>query len=119
MISNAGGILGVWVYPSKTAPRYLLATKINISLLAVVALLAAVRICMLRYLNRQKIERRDELLRGVENLSPDEQVKGPGRPSSRFQIYLVTGFFPLSRKVRAGSYVTPYKKDCQKCISLT
>lgn len=75
VVSNGGGMLGVWIYPTKDAPRYLPATSANISLLAVVLVLAVGQVALLKHLNKQKVERREELLCGFEHLPLDQQIK--------------------------------------------
>ncbi|KEF52265.1 uncharacterized protein A1O9_11505 [Exophiala aquamarina CBS 119918] len=78
MVSNSGGILGVWIYPTKNAPRYLPATSVNVALLAAVIVLAAAQVVLFKSLNKKKVENREELLRGIEHLPLDQQVKALG-----------------------------------------
>lgn len=88
MVGNSGGILGVWIYPSKNAPRYLPAMSANTAFLAVTVVLALVQVFYLRYLNRNKIEKRDGLLRGVGHLPLEEQIKmlGDHHPDFRYTL---------------------------------
>ena len=75
MVSNAGGMIGVWIYPTKNAPRYLPAFGANLGLLAMTFVLAGAQVALLKYLNRQKVEKREELLRPVEHHPLDQQIK--------------------------------------------
>jgi len=88
MVSNGGGIVGVWIYPTKYAPRYLFATKFNISLLAATVVLSIGQVFLLKHLNRQKAEKREELLRGLEHLSLDGQIQELGDHHPDFKYTL-------------------------------
>lgn len=88
VISNAGGMGGVWLYPSKDAPRYLFATNFQISFLATIVVLSVVQVFILRQLNRQKVSRRDDLLQGLEHLSLDEQMQELGDHHPDFKYTL-------------------------------
>lgn len=88
MVSNSGGILGVWIYPTKNAPRYLPATSANIALLATVIVLSAAQILLLRRLNKRKVDKREEILYGREHLSFEQQVKELGDHHPDFKYTL-------------------------------
>ncbi|KAK6382981.1 hypothetical protein LTS17_003651 [Exophiala oligosperma] len=88
MVSNSGGILGVWIYPTKDAPRYLPATSANIALLATVIVLSVAQIFLLKHLNKRKIDGREELLHGREHLSFERQMKELGDHHPDFKYTL-------------------------------
>jgi MFS family permease len=88
MVGNSGGILGVWIYPSKHAPRYLPATSANTAFLAATLALALGQVFYLTYLNRRKVDKRDDLLRGVEHLPLEEQIKKLGDHHPDFKYTL-------------------------------
>ena len=84
MVSNSGGILGVWLYASQNAPRYLFGTHFHLSFLAGTAVLAVGQVFLLNRLNGRKVAKRCELLRGVEHLSLEGQMKELGHRHSDF-----------------------------------
>ena len=88
VVSNAGGVAGVWIYPTKDAPRYLYASKFNISFLGLTLVLAGVQILLLRNLNSQKVQKREETLSGVEHLSLSEQMEVLGDRHPEFKYIL-------------------------------
>ena len=86
--SNSGGIVATWIYPSNTAPRYLFATKFNLSLVCIEMALVIVQLTLLRHLNKKKVENRDRLLAGIEHLSLDEQMEvlGDHHPDFKYTL---------------------------------
>ena len=86
--SNAAGMVAMWLYPSSTAPRYLLATKINVSFICLEMVLLVFQIALLKRLNRLKVENRAELLAGLENLSTHEQMEVLGDHHPDFKYVL-------------------------------
>ena len=73
--SNSGGIISTWIYPQTSAPRFLFGTRFNLSLICIEMALILVQIALLRHLNQRKIDKRDELLSGIEHLSLEEQME--------------------------------------------
>lgn len=86
--SNLGGMIATWLYPTSTAPRYLLATTVDISLLCVEMVLIVVQVVMLWRLNRKKIAKREQILCGVEHLSLDDQMEilGDHHPDYKYTL---------------------------------
>ena len=78
MVANSGGILGIWIYPTKDAPRYLPANSANTACLAITVVLSLVQVFYLKHLNKCKISKRDELLSGVEQVPSEDQIKRLG-----------------------------------------
>jgi MFS family permease len=88
MVSNSGGILGVWIYPTKDAPRYLPASSANLALLAGVIVLSTLQVVLLRYLNKRKIDNREDLLRDLEHLPLEQQIRELGDRHPDFKYTL-------------------------------
>ena len=86
--SNSGGIISTWIYPQKSAPRYLFGTRFNLSLICIEMALIVVQVALLRHLNQKKVDKRDELLSGLEHLSLDEQMEvlGDHHPDFRYTL---------------------------------
>lgn len=87
--TNSGGIVSTWCYPRKTAPRYLLAARFNISLVCVMIVLSATQIVLLRRENQKKQSGlRDHLLANLQEFSTAEQhdLLGDHHPDFRYTL---------------------------------
>lgn len=88
MATNLGGIVSTWMYPNSTAPKYKLAAIFNLTLNCVMLVGIAVNILLLRWRNRAKIEKREEILAGLEELNDKEQyeVLGDRHPDFNYTL---------------------------------
>lgn len=73
--TNGAGMVAMWLYPTKTAPRYLFATKFNLVTLCVEMVCIAVQIILLKRLNEHKLKNRNAILQHVTGLPHDEQME--------------------------------------------
>jgi hypothetical protein len=80
--------VATWIYPTKDAPRYLFATRFNMSLICIEMASVIFQILLLSRLNKGKIEKREELLRGVEHLSIEKQLEELGDRHPDFKYTL-------------------------------
>lgn len=88
VVSNSGGIIATWIYPTTDAPRYLNATRVNLSLICLEMATALLLLLLLSRLNKRKVERREQLLAGVEHLSMEEQMEELGDHHPDFKYTL-------------------------------
>jgi MFS family permease len=88
IFTNSGGILSTWIYPKKDAPQYAFAAKLNLAFCVLTIALVSANILWLRFLNRRKESRREELLRDVKHLSLGEQreVLGDAHPDYKYTL---------------------------------
>ena len=63
------------LYPTKTAPRYLFATKLNLAVICIELAVLVLQIWLVWHLNQAKISQRDKLLEGIEHLTVQEQTE--------------------------------------------
>jgi MFS family permease len=86
--SNAAGMVAMWLYPTKTAPRYLFATKFNLVTICIELICLVIQIVLLRRLNQAKEDRREELLRPVAGSAHEEQMEILGDHHPDFKYVL-------------------------------
>lgn len=86
--SNSAGVAAMWLYPTKTAPRYLLANKVNLAAICLEMACLVGQIVLLKRLSKNKEDRREELLRPVGHLSHDEQMEILGDHHPDFKYVL-------------------------------
>jgi MFS family permease len=86
--SNVAGVVAMWLYPTSTAPRYLLATKFNLVITCVEAVCVVGQIWLLAAKNRVKEEKRELILVPVEHLTRAEQMEilGDGHPDFKYVL---------------------------------
>jgi MFS family permease len=86
--TNLGGIVSTWIYPSSSAPHYTFAARFNLALNCFMLVGLAGNILILRKRNNNKIEKRDDLLKGVENLPASEQyeILGDRHPDFKYTL---------------------------------
>jgi len=60
--TNSGGILSTWRFPTKEGPRYTKTTIMDLIFEIIVIFGAIINVIYLRYKNKEKIRRRDEIL---------------------------------------------------------
>ncbi|KAL6252546.1 hypothetical protein RBB50_000265 [Rhinocladiella similis] len=83
---NLGGVISTWMYPTSSAPYFKEGIVFNIVLTVVMQLLIVLLIFWLKYQNRMKVEKRDDLLRGLEHLDEEEQfqILGDRHPGYKY-----------------------------------
>lgn len=86
--SNAAGMVSTWLYPTKTAPRYLFATKFNLVTLCIEVICLVFQIMLLRHLNKAKENQREKLLQPVAGRPHDEQMEILGDHHPDFKYVL-------------------------------
>lgn len=86
--TNSGGIVSTWIYPKKDAPLYTFSAKFNLAMSAFGAAFIALAMYMLHKKNQDKLERREQLLRDVKDLSFSEQlnVLGDHHPDFKYTL---------------------------------
>lgn len=87
--TNIGGIVSTWCYPRKTAPRYLLAARFDISLVCIGIALIIIQILLLGWKNQKKeAGGKDYLLVELRGLSSAEQhdLLGDHHPEFRYTL---------------------------------
>lgn len=72
--TNVGGIISTWLYPTSAAPNYTFATRYNLALVCITIVVVGAEVWLLQFKNQQKRMKRVEILRVVEDLSPEEQL---------------------------------------------
>jgi len=60
--TNAGGITSTWLFPTKEAPNYTKTTILNLTFAVLIIVGAGINALLLNHMNKQKIQRRDEIL---------------------------------------------------------
>jgi predicted MFS family arabinose efflux permease len=88
MATNLGGIVSTWIYPKSAAPKYKFAAKFNLALNCFMLLGIAANIVLLRRRNVEKLERREEILAGMEDLDAHEQYEllGDRHPDFKYTL---------------------------------
>ena len=86
--SNAAGLVAMWLYPTKMAPRYLFATKFNLATICIEIGLLVVQIFLLHKMNEKKVTQREKLLQGMEHYTYDEQMEILGDHHPDFKYVL-------------------------------
>lgn len=76
--TNTGGILSTWIYPRSNAPYYSIGASVNLSMVVVMIVVVALEILWLRRKNREKCERPERLLQGLDNASLENQFASLG-----------------------------------------
>ena len=86
IMTSTGGMVSTWIYPTSSAPYFAFGAKFNISLICIMECLIVAQVFWLRRLNKTKNDRPEELLRGVEDLSEEEQfnILGDHHPKYKY-----------------------------------
>jgi len=86
MATNLGGIVSTWLYPKSAAPKYKFAAKFNLALNCIMLVGISANILLLRWRNRVKVEKREEILAGLEELEEKEQyeILGDRHPDFKY-----------------------------------
>ncbi|KAA1102875.1 hypothetical protein PGTUg99_036908 [Puccinia graminis f. sp. tritici] len=72
MVANIGGLFSIWIFTLGQPPRYALPTTINIFLAALIVVCCIVNVMWLRYAERNKVTKRDEILHKFTLVDSDE-----------------------------------------------
>ncbi|KAA1067264.1 hypothetical protein PGTUg99_029991 [Puccinia graminis f. sp. tritici] len=72
MVANVGGLFSIWIFTLGLPPRYALPTTINIFLAALIVVCCIVNVMWLRYAERNKVTKRDEILHKFTLVDSDE-----------------------------------------------
>ncbi|KAL3496574.1 major facilitator superfamily domain-containing protein [Aspergillus germanicus] len=71
--TSIGAVMSTWIYPANSAPYYELGARFNLALIVIMIALVAGQVFWLRRMNEVKRGRPEEVLRGLEGLSYEEQ----------------------------------------------
>jgi predicted MFS family arabinose efflux permease len=88
MATNLGGIVSPWLYPKSAAPKYKFAAKFDLALNCIMLVGILVNVLVLRWRNRVKVEKREEILAGLEELDDKEQYEllGDRHPDFKYTL---------------------------------
>ncbi|OAV87361.1 hypothetical protein PTTG_05191 [Puccinia triticina 1-1 BBBD Race 1] len=75
MVANVGGLFSVWIFTLGQPPRYPLPTEINIFLAVVIITCCVLNVMWLRHAQKNKSEKRNEILQKFSRSDSDEIVK--------------------------------------------
>lgn len=86
--TNLGGIVSTWIFPKSEAPKYKFAARFNLALNCFMLLGIATNIVLLRWRNKEKVEKRDNILADVASLDAKEQyeILGDRHPDFKYTL---------------------------------
>lgn len=88
MLTNSGGIVSTWIFPTTDAPYYPLASKFILSLVVISIFSVASEMLILTHLNKRKAdpEYREKMLRDMQGMTfPQQMVKlGDAHPDFKY-----------------------------------
>ncbi|KAJ3979979.1 MFS general substrate transporter [Lentinula detonsa] len=71
--TNAGGITSTWLFPTSESPRYKKTTIINLTFTILIIVGSGINVLLLNHMNKQKIKKREEILKPYNIDSDDEK----------------------------------------------
>ena len=84
--TNLGGIVSTWTYPRSSAPKYRFAARFNLALNCAMLVGILANVLLLGRRNSGKVQRREEILAGLEGLDTRDQneILGDRHPDFRY-----------------------------------